>query len=98
MSARRAGRLGGPEADEIRARAARDASAKVNRVGVLYGAIGQILKDRSRIPDTAFDASTVPRQGSWNEWAAGTRRTLGASRATCPASPPQTCSSSRSPP
>jgi hypothetical protein len=61
----------GPEADEIRARAAREAGAQVNRVGVLYGAIAQILEDRSRIPDTAFDASTVPRQASWDEWGRG---------------------------
>lgn len=63
----------GAEADEIRARAAREVGAKVNRVGVLYGAIVQILGDRSRIPDTAFDASTVPRQASWDEWGRGYR-------------------------
>jgi hypothetical protein len=87
----------GPEADEIRARAAREAGATVNRVGVLYGAIAQILEDRSRIPDTAFEASTVPRQASWDEWGRGYAKTLGASRATCPACSPRTCSSSRFP-
>jgi hypothetical protein len=61
----------GPEADEITARATREAGAKVNRVGVLYGAIANILEDRSRIPDTAFDASTVPQQASWDEWGRG---------------------------
>jgi hypothetical protein len=61
----------GAEADEIRARAAREAHGEVNRVGALYEAIKRILADRSLIPDTAFDASTVPRQASWDEWGRG---------------------------
>src|SRR3954447_7347757 len=50
----------GPEADEIRELAAGSAGAPVNRVGVLYDVISGILGDRERIPDTAFDAATVP--------------------------------------
>lgn len=61
----------GEEAEEIRARAAREAHGEVNRVGALYEAIKRILADRSLISDTAFDASTVPRQASWDEWGRG---------------------------
>jgi hypothetical protein len=63
----------GPEADEIRERAAREAHGTVNRVGRLYSDIAEILGDRARIPDEAFDASTVPRQASWDEWGRGYR-------------------------
>lgn len=63
----------GPEAQEIRARAAQEAHGEVNRVGALYEAIIQILSDRSRIADTAFDAATVPRQASFDEWGRGYR-------------------------
>lgn len=63
----------GPEADEIRALAAGSAGAPVNRVGVLYDTISAILRDRERIGDTAFDAATVPRQASWDEWGRGYR-------------------------
>ena len=66
-------RWSGEEADEIRALAAGEAGAPVNRVGDLYDAIKAILRDRERIPDTAFDASTVPRQASWDEWGRGYR-------------------------
>lgn len=61
----------GQEADEIKARAEREAQGTVNRVGALYEAIERIVKDRSRIPDTAFDAATVPHQASWDEWGRG---------------------------
>ncbi len=61
----------GAEADEIRARAAHEAHGEVNRVGALYEAIKRILADRLLIPDAAFDASTVPRQASWDEWGRG---------------------------
>lgn len=61
----------GEEADEITARATHEAGTVVNRVGALYDAIAQILGDRSRIPDSAFDASTVPNQASWDEWGRG---------------------------
>lgn len=63
----------GPEADEIRKLAAADAHGTVNRVGKLYSDITEILGDRTRIPDVAFDASTVPRQASWDEWGRGYR-------------------------
>ena len=61
----------GQEADEIKARAARETGTTVNRVGALYEAITRIVADRSRIPDVAFDAATVPRQASWDEWGRG---------------------------
>jgi hypothetical protein len=63
----------GEEADEIRKRAAEEAHGTVNRVGKLYSDIKRILGDRTRIPDEAYDASTVPRQASWDEWGRGYR-------------------------
>jgi hypothetical protein len=63
----------GPEADAIRERAAGEAGAPVNRVGALYELLTGILGDRDRIPDTAFNAATVPHQASWDEWGRGYR-------------------------
>ncbi|MGN6258416.1 MAG: ferritin-like domain-containing protein [Solirubrobacterales bacterium] len=61
----------GEEADEIKQCAAQGAHGVVNRVGALYSLITRIVKDRSAFPDSAFDASTVPRQASWDEWGRG---------------------------
>src|ERR1700739_2642366 len=63
----------GSEAEEIKARAAQEAHDEVNRVGALYEAIKEILSDRSRIAETAFDAASVPRQASFDEWGRGCR-------------------------
>jgi Ferritin-like len=64
----------GPEAKEIKARAASAAHGDVNRVGTLYASIIAILSDIDRIADADFDASTLPRQASWDEWGRGYRK------------------------
>ncbi len=64
----------GAEAEEIRERALEGAHRAVNRVGALYEAIKRILSERTLVPDTAFGASTVPRQASWDEWGRGYTR------------------------
>ncbi|MEA2231908.1 MAG: hypothetical protein QOD83_1724 [Solirubrobacteraceae bacterium] len=55
----------GPEADEIRARAASEADGPVNRVGQLYDAIKRILADRSRIPE---DTRLVSYEDLFRDW------------------------------
>ncbi|HEV7808534.1 MAG TPA: ferritin-like domain-containing protein [Solirubrobacteraceae bacterium] len=61
----------GDEADEIRARAADDEGADVIPVEVLYTAIIKLLADEHLIPNTVFQAQTVPYQASWDEWGRG---------------------------
>jgi hypothetical protein len=43
----------------------------VNRVGIIYKTLIQILADHRRIPDAAFHADSVPQQASWDEWGRG---------------------------
>ncbi|MGK5543272.1 ferritin-like domain-containing protein [Streptomyces sp. URMC 127] len=64
----------GEEAERIRRLAAGEQDVPVNRVGALYERLSAILRDRSRIPETAFQASTLPYQASWDEWGRGYRR------------------------
>jgi hypothetical protein len=61
----------GKEAEEIRELAAEGAKGVVTRVGELYKVIEEIFSGPERIPDTAIDASTLPRQSSWDEWGRG---------------------------
>ncbi|MFF2147684.1 ferritin-like domain-containing protein [Kitasatospora sp. NPDC058190] len=61
----------GEEADRIRQLAAGKQGVPVNRVGALYDRLTDILGDRDRIPDAAFQAETLPYQASWNEWGRG---------------------------
>ncbi|MGW4113874.1 ferritin-like domain-containing protein [Actinosynnema sp. NPDC004786] len=68
------GSWSGPEADEIKKRAAATASQYVNRVGQLYERIDRILKNRDFLPDEAFHADTLPYQASWDEWGRGYTR------------------------
>lgn len=64
----------GPEADEIKELAALEAGRVVNEVGALYRRLLDILSNRGFIPDTAFQAETLPFQASWDEWGRGYRR------------------------
>ncbi|MCF3103127.1 ferritin-like protein [Streptomyces roseoverticillatus] len=61
----------GEEAERIKRLAAGEQDVPVNRVGALYERLSDILRDRNRIPDTAFQASTLPYQASWDEWGRG---------------------------
>ncbi|MFJ3309701.1 ferritin-like domain-containing protein [Streptomyces sp. NPDC086549] len=61
----------GEEAERIRQLAAGRQGAPVNRVGALYDRLTDILGDRDRIPDAAFQAATLPYQASWHEWGRG---------------------------
>lgn len=65
------GEWSGKEADTIRALAAEDAGGTVIEVGLLYGAIGELLADPARIPSDAFHGDTLPYQASWDEWGRG---------------------------
>ncbi|WP_160330239.1 ferritin-like domain-containing protein [Streptomyces roseifaciens] len=64
----------GEEAERIKRLAAGEQGMPVNRVGALYERLSEILQDRSRIPDAAFQASTLPNQASWDEWGRGYTR------------------------
>ncbi|WP_424886973.1 ferritin-like domain-containing protein [Streptomyces sp. XH2] len=64
----------GEEAERIKLLAAGEQEVPVNRVGALYERLSDILRDRNRIPETAFQASTLPYQASWDEWGRGYRR------------------------
>jgi rubrerythrin len=63
----------GPEATEIMRVAALAAGQDVNQVGALYGRLSEILSNKAWIPDTAFQAATLPYQASWDEWGRGYR-------------------------
>jgi hypothetical protein len=43
----------------------------VNRVGIIYKTLIQIIADHRCIPDAAFHADSVPQQASWDEWGRG---------------------------
>lgn len=63
----------GAEADEIKARAHTETGADVNRVGVIFDRVIRLLEDPTAIPDSAFQASTLPFQARWDEWGRGYR-------------------------
>jgi hypothetical protein len=63
---------------EIIERAIRQAHAfssqpqpEINRVGIIYQTLIAILADHRRLPDTAFEAASLPMQASWDEWGRG---------------------------
>ncbi|MGW5055628.1 ferritin-like domain-containing protein [Actinokineospora sp. NPDC004072] len=64
----------GEEADRIKELAAQSAGQQVNRVGALFARIDAIVADRERIPDSAFQANTLPYQATWDEWGRGYTR------------------------
>ncbi|AUG81970.1 hypothetical protein CFP65_7389 [Kitasatospora sp. MMS16-BH015] len=64
----------GPEAERIKQQAGCAAGQDVNQVGALYRRLAAILADKERIPDTAFQAATLPYQASWDEWGRGYTR------------------------
>jgi hypothetical protein len=43
------------------------------RVGVVYEAILELAADRTKIPDSTFDAGSLRFQASWDEWGRGYR-------------------------
>jgi hypothetical protein len=57
--------------EEIRAAATVAVHAEVNGVGRLYLRLEEIVGDQARIPDAAFQAATVSRQATRDEWARG---------------------------
>ena len=59
------------EAKAIQKRARIAEGEHVNGVGRLYARLIDILSDQARIPDSAFQASTLGRQASWDEWGRG---------------------------
>jgi hypothetical protein len=70
----------GDDREEIIRRAQQQARAfggserpAVNRVGIIYKTLIQILADHRCIPDVAFHADSVPQQASWDEWGRGYR-------------------------
>lgn len=62
------------EAQEIKRRAQADVGMPVNRVGELYAKLLRVLGDQALIPDTAFDATSLTFQASWDEWGRGYRQ------------------------
>ncbi|HEY0313220.1 MAG TPA: ferritin-like domain-containing protein [Allosphingosinicella sp.] len=62
-----------PYRKEITALAEAGQPAKPNRVGKLYELMIQLLSDPDLVPESAFQASTLPYQASWDEWGRGYR-------------------------
>ena len=50
------------------------AGGAVNRVGRLYEELMDVVGDPALVPDSTFDAGSVPFQASWDEWSRGHRR------------------------
>jgi hypothetical protein len=57
--------------EEIRAAATIANHAEVNGVGRLYLRLEELIGDQARIPDDAFQPSTINRQATRDEWARG---------------------------
>lgn len=57
--------------EEIKTRATIAAGTEVNGVGRLYKKLEEIIGDPARIPDSAFQPSTINRQATQDEWARG---------------------------
>jgi hypothetical protein len=57
--------------EEIRAAATVAVQAEVNGVGRLYRKLEDLIGDQARIPDDAFQPSTISRQATRDEWARG---------------------------
>jgi hypothetical protein len=62
-----------PDEAEIKALAQEQAGRDVNRVGMLYAQLIDLLGDETVIPDSAFDAPSFEFQASWDEWGRGYR-------------------------
>jgi hypothetical protein len=59
------------ERREIETLAAGAGTLQVNRVGVLYKALIDIVGDESKLPAAVFHVETYPLQASWDEFARG---------------------------
>jgi len=63
-----------PLAEQIKAQASDEAGGAVNRVGRLYEELIAVIGDAALVPDSTFDAASMPFQASWDEWSRGHRR------------------------
>lgn len=61
------------EQNEIRYRASGGPTEAVKRVGILYDLMIKVIGDSALMPDTLFQADTLPFQASWEEWGRGYR-------------------------
>jgi hypothetical protein len=59
------------ERKEIEKLAAGSGTQRVNRVGLLYKELIDLVGDASRLPNSAFHPETYPTQSSWDEYARG---------------------------
>ncbi|MEU9128460.1 ferritin-like protein [Kitasatospora sp. NPDC048540] len=64
----------GDEATAIRRLAGVEAGQEVNQVGALYRRLVAVLGDRELVPDSDFQAATLPFQADWDEWGRGYTR------------------------
>jgi hypothetical protein len=64
----------GEQADRIKQQAAAEVGGTVNRVGRLYEELIDVIGDPALVPDSTFDAASMPFQASWDEWGRGYRR------------------------
>ena len=62
------------EARRIKAKAQADTGDVVNRVGELFEQLISLVERPSVVPDSAFQARTVPFQATWDEWGRGYRQ------------------------
>lgn len=61
------------EAKAVKERAGANVGGMINRVGQLYATLIELIGDRSRVPDGAFDAASVTFQAAFDEWGRGYR-------------------------
>jgi hypothetical protein len=61
------------DSEAIKQRATKDVGGTVNSVGKLYAALIELIRDPSRVPDSAFDPASVAFQATFAEWGRGYR-------------------------
>lgn len=59
------------ERKEIETLASSYDGSQINRVGVLYSYLVEIIGDANRLPDSIFRPESYPLQASWDEWGRG---------------------------
>ncbi len=64
----------GEQAERIKRQAEAEVGGTVNRVGRLYEELIDVVGNPALVPDSSFEAASLPFQATWDEWGRGYRR------------------------